>query len=116
MAEAVELGDLGKAQKTTRAGVTMARRRDREEDCRDEASPRTHGGNKSQDEASPRTNGGNKSQNHRGTAACRGNMAGRRTAGGEYKDAKGNTWREIKSIRGGGRKIAEWVNVTEQGE
>ena len=99
MAEAEALGDLGKAQKTPRAargeGATMARRRDREEDCRDKASPRTHGGNKSQDEASPRTNGGNKSQNHRGTAACRGNMAGRRTAGGEYKDAKGNTWREI---------------------
>ena len=89
MAEAVELGDLGKAQKTTRAGVTM--RRDREEDCRDEASPRTHGGNKSQDEASPRTDGGNKSQYHRGTAACKGNKAGRRTAGGEYKDEKGNT-------------------------
>ena len=84
MAEAEELGDLEKAQKTTRAGVTMARGRDREEDCRDEASPSPHGGNKSQDEASPRTQGGNKSQTHRGTA------------------------REIKTIRGGGRRDTRW--------
>ena len=45
-------------------------------------------------------------------------MAGRRTAdkGGDYKDADGNTFREVKSIRGGGRKTTKWVKVTREGE
>ena len=47
-----------------------------------------------------------------------GKMAGRRTAdkGGDYKDADGNTFREVKSIRGGGRRTTEWVKVTREGE
>ena len=47
-----------------------------------------------------------------------GKMAGRRTAdkGGDYKDADGNTFREVKSIRGGGRRTTKWVKVTREGE
>ena len=35
---------------------------------------------------------------------------------GDYKDADGNRFREVKSIRGGGKRATRWVKVTREGE